>query len=259
MALSLPVAGSVVWGSPTPLVMLCAGLAWRWRDRPWLAPIAVAAGIAVKFLIWPLVVWMAFTGRLRAALRTVVICAALVLVPWAVLGFAGLADYPELLRRLSERFEADGLLVHAAATRLGAPSVVATAVGLLAAAGLLAVAALVRSDRARFALALLAGIVSSPLAWIYYLAVVGVIVGLWAKRWSAPWLFVAALWLVGPSLHPHSGAANAYVLALTAALVAWVVRNGVEEQDAAAGSANRGATMTAAAFPRSSIGRASGC
>ena len=107
---SLPVAGSVVSGSPTPLVLLCAALGWRWRDRPWLAPFSVAAGIAIKFLIWPLVLWMAFTGRVRSAVRTVALCAALVLVPWTFLGSADLADYPELLGRLGQAGEADGLL-----------------------------------------------------------------------------------------------------------------------------------------------------
>ena len=46
--------------------------------------------------------WLAFTRRWRALAYTVPGAIVLVLGSWAVIGFRGLADYPELLRRFAE-------------------------------------------------------------------------------------------------------------------------------------------------------------
>jgi hypothetical protein len=246
--LSLPVVSACYWGNPTPLVVLAGGLAWRWRDHAWGAPLAIAAGVAVKFLAWPLVVWLALTRRVASAVRAALLSVVLVLAPWALIGFDGLGQYPDLLQEIGDAGAADGLLVQAAAERAGAPGGVATALALAAAAGVLVAAALVRSDRAAYCLASLAGIVSSPLAWIYYLAVVAVIVGVWRRTFSPAWLFVAALWVVGLALHPHSGAVNVFTLALTGVLVGWIARSSRDEARRP-DSPRSPATMGAAADP----------
>ena len=225
---SLPVVGACFYGNPTPLVVLAGALAWRWRDRSWAGPTAIAAGIAIKFLIWPLIVWLALTGRVRAAARAVVLSAVFVLVPWAVIGFDGLGDYPDLLRELGEAGEDRGLLAHGLASRAGASSEVATAVGLACAVALLLLAARLRSDRAVYALALLAGLLSSPLAWSYYLAPIAVVIGLWRWTFSDAWLFVPALWVLALSLRSESATLNVIAVALVLGLVAWIV--GIERR-----------------------------
>jgi hypothetical protein len=227
--LSLPVVSACYWGNPTPLVVLAGALAWRWRDHAWRAPLAIAAGVAVKFLVWPLVIWLALTRRVASGIRAALLSVVFVLGPWALIGFEGLGRYPDLLEEIADAGGADGLLVQAAAERVGASGDVATVFALAGAVGLLVGAAVVRSDRAAFGLALLAGIVSSPLAWIYYFGVVGVIVGTWRRTFSPAWLFVAALWVVGLALHPHSGVVNVVTLALTGALIAWIVRSSRDE------------------------------
>jgi len=50
-----------------PLVLLVA-LAWRYRDRASIAGGAVGVGIAVKFFLWPLGVWLAAIGKARETL-----------------------------------------------------------------------------------------------------------------------------------------------------------------------------------------------
>jgi hypothetical protein len=86
-----------------PLVLLVA-LTWRYRDRPLVAGVALGAALAVKFFLWPVVVWLAATRRLRAAAISVVVGAAslLLLLPWI-----GIGDYLHLVGDLAATF--DGL------------------------------------------------------------------------------------------------------------------------------------------------------
>ena len=50
-----------------PLVLLVA-VAWRWRHRAALAGAAIGLGVAVKFFLWPLIVWLLATRRVLAAI-----------------------------------------------------------------------------------------------------------------------------------------------------------------------------------------------
>ena len=94
-----------VWiGNPSPLLMLCFALIWRWRDQTSRVAAAIAAAAAIK--LWPLimVVWLFVTGRRRAALLAVAAALALVVVSWALIGFAGLSQYPQTLRTDVDQF-----------------------------------------------------------------------------------------------------------------------------------------------------------
>ena len=66
-ALSITLLSAVMLGSVTPLMLLGAAAAWRYRDRWRACALAVASLIALKLILWPLVVWLWFTGRRRAA------------------------------------------------------------------------------------------------------------------------------------------------------------------------------------------------
>ena len=77
-------------------------LAWRYRDRTRIVVPVLAAVISFKLFLWPLVVWLAATGRARSAAATLVVAAAGTVGAWAVLGFAGFREYPELLGRLTD-------------------------------------------------------------------------------------------------------------------------------------------------------------
>ena len=45
----------------------------------------------LKLFLWPLAVWLALTGRIRAALLAVVVAVIAAAVSWAAIGFAGSA------------------------------------------------------------------------------------------------------------------------------------------------------------------------
>ena len=68
----------------------------RRRDRPQGVPVAASRCGSPLTRRW--------NGRARRG--SIVVALGLVLVPWTAIGFAGLAEYPELLRRLSD-IEAD--------------------------------------------------------------------------------------------------------------------------------------------------------
>ena len=52
--------------------------------------------------MWPLLVWTAVTGRLRATAWALGLGLVVTVAAWAVIGFDGLSGYPDLLRRLSD-------------------------------------------------------------------------------------------------------------------------------------------------------------
>ena len=95
-----PVLSAIQTGNVTLVFGLCAALVWRFRDRAQLSAVSLGFTLAAKFFLWPLVIWLAATRRLRAAGLTCLAGAALLLLSWAVIGFAGLVDYPELMQKL---------------------------------------------------------------------------------------------------------------------------------------------------------------
>jgi hypothetical protein len=68
-----------------PLTLLIA-VAWRYRDRPWVAGLVTAAAISLKPFVWPLGLWLLATRRWRAAGYALIWGLALNLVAWGVVG-----------------------------------------------------------------------------------------------------------------------------------------------------------------------------
>ena len=62
-----PVYSAIETGTPTLWIALAAALAWRYRDRVVAPAAAIGLALALKLFLWPLVVWLAATRRLRAA------------------------------------------------------------------------------------------------------------------------------------------------------------------------------------------------
>ena len=91
-----PVISAIQTGNVTLWFALAAAIAWRFRDR--VAPVSASIGVtlAAKFFLWPLVVWLAATRRIAAALWACVAGVGLLVVSWAAIGFAGFADYPSI-------------------------------------------------------------------------------------------------------------------------------------------------------------------
>jgi hypothetical protein len=194
--LSIPVLHDVRLGALTPLLALGLALAWRWRARP-ASAIPLAFVTVAKLFLWPVGVWLLATGRVRIALRTALYGAGASALAWAVIGFAGLADYPRLLQVLASSEQADGYSPVSALLALGlggtAARVAATAIGLV----LLACCAIVgrRGDERRsLTLALAAALVLSPIVWLHYFVLLLVPIALARRTFSPLWLVPLLFW-----------------------------------------------------------------
>jgi hypothetical protein len=186
---------ALILGNASVIVAFLAALAWRYRNRRWLGPLAVASAVSIKSWLWPLLVWLLIL-RVRAGLRSAVILGVAVLVSWAVIGFHGILHYPRLLHDEGRSFVHGGTLFVSALVQLDVPVRLAAATGVAGALILLAIAAYRRSDEVEsFSLALLAALVATPVGWPHYLILMGIPIAILSPSLSAAWLWFPALWL----------------------------------------------------------------
>ena len=170
-----------------PLTLLVA-LMWRYRDRAPIAGAALGYGVAVKLFLWPLVVWLALVGRLRAAAIAALVAAASLLL---LLPFTSLHDYVRLLRNLGETFEHESYTPFALLADLGVPDSAARVITVALGLGVLALAARRRS----IGLAIAAALVLSPIVWRHFFVLLLVPLALSRPRFDAVWLIPIGLWL----------------------------------------------------------------
>lgn len=190
-ALSWPVLHGLMLGALTPLLVLAAGVAWRYRGSWWRTGAAVSAAVVAKLFLWPLAVWLLLTRRTRAFALAAGAGLAATTLGWAAIGFAGLADYPRMLGDLSFVSEDVGTSPVAALIAVGFSAAAAKTVAILLGAAVLAYAwRLARrpgGDRGAFGLAVLAALLASPVVWPHYYALVFVPIALVAPRLSGLW------------------------------------------------------------------------
>ena len=194
-----------------PLVLLVA-LAWRYRDRAAIAGAAVGFGIAIKFFVWPVAVWLLAIGRARAAAIAGAVAAAslLLMVP-----FTDVADYVRLLSKLRRTFEHESYTVFALMTDLGTPDAVARVVTVALGLGVLVLAWRRRS----LTLALAAAIMLSPVVWRHFFVLLIVPLALTRPRLDVLWLVPIGMWL-GDGTFNGAPWQTAVVLGLFAVTVA---------------------------------------
>jgi hypothetical protein len=223
MLLWPPVVSAIQTGNVTLWLGLAAALTWRFRDRLLTPGASVGVTLAVKFFLWPLVVWFGATRRYASAVVAFVVGAGLLLLSWAPLGFAGLVDYPDLLRRLEETVGEDSYTAYIVGLDLGLPSAAARAIWL--AAGLALVAAVVllgrRGDERRaFVVAIAASLALTPIVWLHYFALLVVVVAVARPRLGPVWFVPLAMVITPGSGHPAplETAATLAIAALTVGL-----------------------------------------
>ena len=95
----------------------------------------------LKLFLWPLAIWLALTRRLRSGRSLSPFALALALVSWAAIGFAGIGDYPGILRSLANDESTSSYSVVALGVRAHLPLVAARVVAVLVTLALLAAAA----------------------------------------------------------------------------------------------------------------------
>jgi hypothetical protein len=184
-------------GNLTLPLMLGLALAWHYRDRPVTVGLLAALVISLKPLMWPVVVWLVCTRRLRAAAWTVAIGVCLNAIAWTVVGWSEIERYLRLSDRVTTALFHSGYGVISLVTRFGASrgSGVAVEVVLCVAAtvGCL-LAGRRRNDQAALACSVLLIFVASPLVWIHYFVLLVVPMALIYPRFRGIWLGPLLLW-----------------------------------------------------------------
>jgi hypothetical protein len=202
IVLLLPVIGALELGQVEILLTLAAALVWRFRDRWLIAAAALGVALAIKPLMFPLVIWLLVTRRFRAAIAACGIAAGLTLGSWAAIGFSGMRAYPELLQAWDRAYGGCGVSISALALKLGAGDTLATSLRLAVAGALLIGAWQLASrpdgDRRSFAAAMGALVVAAPIVWSHYLIYLIVPLAIAFPRLDRRWLCLGALWLLGP-------------------------------------------------------------
>lgn len=180
------------------ILALGVALAWRHRERGPATPLLIAAMIAAKLFLWPLLVWLAIVRGTRCAVLTGLAAVGVIVAPWLA-GFPGAREYLPLLRKLTELEGAYAYTPRSLALSLGSGVRVADACAIAAGAAVIVGAVAIRrradADRRTLALTLLAALLLSPIVWLHYLVVLLVPMALVSRRLSPIWLVPCALWL----------------------------------------------------------------
>jgi hypothetical protein len=189
--LSWPFLFSLDLGALGPVLVLGAGVAWRWRESLWPPAIALAAIVVAKLFPWPLGVWLLVTRRFRTLALAILIGLVATFAAWAVIGFDGMAQYPRMLSNLSAIEEGRAVSLVAVLLAIGVPAGLAKAAALAATAGLLGIAWRFAKrpdgDAQAFGLAVIAALTASPIVWEHYMVLVFVPIALVSPRLSALW------------------------------------------------------------------------
>jgi hypothetical protein len=221
-----PVISAIQTGNVTLWFGLALAIVWRYRASVMPAATALGLTLAVKFFLWPVAVWLAATRRYATAALSVSLGAVFLVVSWLPLGFAGLVDYPDLLRRLDDAVGADSYTLYIAALDLGVPSPVARAAWLAAGLAVLAlVVVLARrgDERTAFVTAIGACLALTPIVWLHYFALLLVVVALARPRLGVIW-FVPLLMILTPGDGHPTPLETVYTLVVAGAIFVLAVR-----------------------------------
>jgi hypothetical protein len=248
VACSWPFLYGLYLGAIGPFLVLGAGVAWRWRDRLWPPALGIAAIVAAKIFPWTLAVWLLITRRYRALALSAAAGAVITFGAWAVIGFDGLRQYPQMLSNMSflQEGRADSIVtvLRVAGISSGAANVCA----IIAALAILGLAGRLSSgedgDRRAFGLAVLAALASTPIVWDHYMVLLFVPIALCSPQFSVLWLgplVASTVWIgstavIKDSRHVEAASPNALraaVIYLVLQLVIAVVLCTTAEQRAA--------------------------
>jgi hypothetical protein len=209
--------------------VLAAALVWRYRDTTWTAPAALGGAMALKLLLWPLLVWFAATERARSALVALGIGAGLTFVGWAAIGFTGLTSYADRLEA-APYARSYSFLGMAAALDLS-PTIGRLAMLVCGGALLGAVVHFGRKgdEVQAYTCAIVAALAFAPVVWLHYLVLLVVPLANSRPRFSAIWLLPIVLWVCprdghGEGIQPFLPAV--VVVVILALLVARPSRRG---------------------------------
>ncbi len=221
-----PVMSGWANANVTLVAVLGLALAWRYRDRPFVAGALGAVAVSLKPFMWPVGLWFLATRRYRAAAWSLGLGAAINLLGFALLGHGSLTGFIRVSELVSQRMISTGYGPAGLAAHLGAGSW-AAAIGYVAAAaaGVYALRAGRRGNELG-ALVAVCGVMllAGPVVWLHYLSVLLVPLAIARPRLDRVWLCLLVLWVV-PVANPTM-IENLLVIAVSVA-VAISARNRV--------------------------------
>ena len=185
-------------------MLVALALVWRYRDRDG-GPVALAVVVATKLFLWPVGMWLILTRRWRAAVIAAVAGAVLIVLPWAVLGFAGLATYPDMLRQLTDQEGGSSYALTSLVSALRLPAV--AAYPLAAALAYPGLRLFRRRDGRHRDIGVITGclvlaLALTPILWLHYTLILLLPLALVQPRLTWLWWLPVVL-LVSPSTHPN--------------------------------------------------------
>jgi hypothetical protein len=191
---------------PWMLLLLAAG--WRWRTHVFRLAVIVAFLVSLKLFLWPLLIWLLATRRVRAFLASAALTAVFVLVPFASVGMHSLRTYPHLLQALTDvfgRYSFSLLAVFESVTSSGTAQAATIAVALVLVGLIGLVAVREEGDRRAFSAAIIGGVMLSPIVWAHYFVLLAIPIGLARPRLSLLWFAPLAFWATGAAAlgEPH--------------------------------------------------------
>jgi hypothetical protein len=193
---SFPAMTSVSTGTVSGVVALAAALVWRFRDRRWIAGAALGGAIALKIVLWPLLVWLVLTRRIRATMASLATTGLLLAVSLAIVGSStGSSLGPSshyALNTGGSSYSAYALLLDSGLSQRSA-SLISLAVGV----ALLLASVRAGDERRSFTLAVAAALVATPVVWIHYLVLLFVPIAIFRPRLSLVWWLPSVLLVLG--------------------------------------------------------------
>jgi alpha-1,2-mannosyltransferase len=192
-----PVFVSLAIGTISPLLLLLVAAAWRYRDRP-ASGVLVAVAAAAKLFLWPLLIWLLATRRLRASAASLATVALIGLL-WAMIDLNGLRHYPTTLTVLNQvqRWKTYSPESLAISLNLGAGvgEILTLALAAVGVAVIVWLAQRPDGDRRSLSAAVALALLTTPILWLHYLIVLLVPIALFRARLSPLWLVPVALWV----------------------------------------------------------------
>jgi hypothetical protein len=173
--------------------------------------------MALKPLLWPLALWLLATRRWRASVQTLAWGLLLNAVAWSVVGFGDIGSYLHAVSADTDAqwrtgFGVPALLGHFGAGRTGGMAVMMIASAVL-------VVAILHSGLARrhevqaLTLTVALALVSSPLMWDHYLALLIVPLAILRPRLDWLWFLPVLMWICPPDVRAHLWQVAAFWLA----------------------------------------------
>jgi hypothetical protein len=222
--LTAPVLDAVSLGTLSSVLLIGVAAAWRYRARQHVAAATTAVTAVAKLFVWPLLVWLVATRRLRAAVEAGALAVLLLVGGWAAIGFAGLRGYPHLLHVLSQVEAAQSYSLVGLFRVGGGTETALSAVLVLAVVAAVVVARRgPDGDRRSLAVAVAGALLATPVLWLHYLVLLFVPIALARPRLSAVWFVPLAFWATPLAHSDGSVWRTCFTLAVSAVIVLWTL------------------------------------